>query len=58
MLVARTKLGSAMFVLADFGRYPIEIANLEKGVGGGRMEAGVEEEEDRENGEEREERCI
>jgi len=32
MLVARTKLGSAMFVLADFGRYPIEIANLEKDV--------------------------
>lgn len=32
MLVARTKLGSAMFVLADFGRYPIEIANLEKDI--------------------------
>ncbi|CAK9138108.1 unnamed protein product [Ilex paraguariensis] len=32
MLVARRKLGSAMFVLADFGRYPVEIANLEKDV--------------------------
>ncbi|BFG32777.1 hypothetical protein CerSpe_190510 [Prunus speciosa] len=32
MLVARRKLGSAMFVLADFGRYPAEIANLEKDV--------------------------
>lgn len=32
MLVARKKLGSAMFVLADFGRYPIEIANIEKDV--------------------------
>ncbi|KAL5981163.1 hypothetical protein ACLOJK_029084 [Asimina triloba] len=30
MLDARQKLGSAMFVLADFGRYPIEIANLKK----------------------------
>lgn len=32
MLFAREKLGSAMFVLADFGRYPIEIANIEKDV--------------------------
>ncbi|GAA0168187.1 glycosyltransferase [Lithospermum erythrorhizon] len=32
MLNARTKLGSAMFVLADFGRYPAEIANLDKDV--------------------------
>lgn len=32
MLDARRKLGSAMFVLADFGRYPAEIANLEKDV--------------------------
>ncbi|XP_057792075.1 probable arabinosyltransferase ARAD1 [Salvia miltiorrhiza] len=32
MLVAREKLGSAMFVLADFGRYPFEIANVEKDV--------------------------
>ncbi|XAR50048.1 Xylogalacturonan beta-1,3-xylosyltransferase [Bertholletia excelsa] len=32
MLVARKKLGSAMFVLADFGRYPVEIANLQKDV--------------------------
>ncbi|XVF09069.1 hypothetical protein REPUB_Repub07fG0059300 [Reevesia pubescens] len=32
MLDARGKLGSAMFVLADFGRYPTEIANLEKDV--------------------------
>lgn len=32
MLVARKKLGSAMFVLADFGRYPVEIANIEKDV--------------------------
>ncbi|KAK6925011.1 Exostosin, GT47 domain [Dillenia turbinata] len=30
MLDARKKLGSAMFVLADFGRYPVEIANLDK----------------------------
>ncbi|KAK3027440.1 hypothetical protein RJ639_042080 [Escallonia herrerae] len=30
MLAARRKLGSAIFVLADFGRYPVEIANLEK----------------------------
>ncbi|CAM9001306.1 unnamed protein product [Rhodiola kirilowii] len=32
MLDARDKLGSGMFVLADFGRYPIEIANIEKDV--------------------------
>ncbi|KAF8390204.1 hypothetical protein HHK36_024726 [Tetracentron sinense] len=32
MLVARRKLGSAMFVLADFGRYRVEIANIKKDV--------------------------
>ncbi|OMP04795.1 Exostosin-like protein [Corchorus olitorius] len=32
MLDARTELGSAMFVLADFGRYPTEVANLEKDI--------------------------
>lgn len=32
MLDARKKLGSAIFVLADFGRYPVQIANLEKDV--------------------------
>lgn len=32
MLDARKKLGSAMFVLADFGRYPVEIANLDKDI--------------------------
>ncbi|GMI76807.1 hypothetical protein like AT1G74680 [Hibiscus trionum] len=32
MLDARRKLGFAMFVLADFGRYPAEIANIEKDV--------------------------
>lgn len=32
MLDARKKLGSAMFVLADFGRYPAAIANLEKDI--------------------------
>ncbi|CAH9120989.1 unnamed protein product [Cuscuta epithymum] len=32
MLFARKKLGSAMFVLADFGRYPAEIANIGKDV--------------------------
>lgn len=32
MLDARGELGSAMFVLADFGRYPTEIANLEKDI--------------------------
>lgn len=29
---ARMNLSSAMFVLADFGRYPIEIANIKKDV--------------------------
>ncbi|XP_023519459.1 probable arabinosyltransferase ARAD1 isoform X1 [Cucurbita pepo subsp. pepo] len=32
MLDAREKLGSAMFVLADFGRYPAAIANIEKDI--------------------------
>ncbi|KAJ9567312.1 hypothetical protein OSB04_003278 [Centaurea solstitialis] len=32
MLTARWKLGSAMLVLADFGRYSNEIANIEKDV--------------------------
>ncbi|CAK7348256.1 unnamed protein product [Dovyalis caffra] len=32
MLHARKKLGSAMFVLADFGRYPVEIANIGKDI--------------------------
>ncbi|KAL5544486.1 hypothetical protein UlMin_008270 [Ulmus minor] len=32
MLDARKRLGSAMFVLADFGRYPAELANLEKDI--------------------------
>ncbi|KAJ8536258.1 hypothetical protein K7X08_034659 [Anisodus acutangulus] len=32
MLNARKKLGSAMFVLADFGRYEAEVANIEKDV--------------------------
>ena len=32
MLQVRKKLGSAMFVLADFGRYPVEIANLGKDI--------------------------
>lgn len=32
MVDARKKLGSAMFVLADFGRYPMEIANIEKDI--------------------------
>lgn len=32
MLDARRKLGSSMFVLADFGRYPVEIANLDKDI--------------------------
>lgn len=32
MLVARWKLGSAMFVLADFGRYSDQIANINKDV--------------------------
>lgn len=32
MLDARKRLGSAMLLLADFGRYPLEIANLKKDV--------------------------
>ncbi|KAJ8772969.1 hypothetical protein K2173_028146 [Erythroxylum novogranatense] len=32
MLKVRKKLGSAMFVLADFGRYHTETANLEKDI--------------------------
>ncbi|CAL9086520.1 unnamed protein product [Musa acuminata var. zebrina] len=32
MLQARRKLGSAMFLLADFGRYPSKIANLKKDI--------------------------
>ncbi|XP_038678802.1 probable arabinosyltransferase ARAD1 [Tripterygium wilfordii] len=32
MLDARKKLGSAMLLLADFGRYPMEIANLQKDI--------------------------
>ncbi|KAJ8753295.1 hypothetical protein K2173_019694 [Erythroxylum novogranatense] len=32
MLDIREKLGSAIFVLADFGRYPTETANLEKDI--------------------------
>ncbi|XP_068637294.1 probable arabinosyltransferase ARAD1 [Aristolochia californica] len=32
MLHARMRLGSAMFVLADFGRYPVEIANIDKDI--------------------------
>ncbi|KAI3785696.1 hypothetical protein L1987_44820 [Smallanthus sonchifolius] len=32
MLIARWKLGSAMFVLADFGRYSDQIANIDKDV--------------------------
>lgn len=32
MLDARETLGSARFVLADFGRYPKEVANLEKDI--------------------------
>lgn len=32
MLFVREMLGSAMFLLADFGRYPVEIANLDKDV--------------------------
>ncbi|XP_059668196.1 probable arabinosyltransferase ARAD1 [Cornus florida] len=32
MLDARTKLWPAMFILADFGRYPPNIANVEKDV--------------------------
>ncbi|XP_043707255.1 probable arabinosyltransferase ARAD1 [Telopea speciosissima] len=32
MQAARRKLRSAMFVLADFGRYSVEIANIEKDI--------------------------
>ncbi|KAK7317258.1 hypothetical protein RJT34_01327 [Clitoria ternatea] len=32
LLDARKKLGSAMLVLADFGRYPIELANIKKDI--------------------------
>lgn len=32
ILEARKQLGSAMFLLADFGRYPVEIANLKKDI--------------------------
>ena len=32
LLNARKKLGSAMFVLADFGRYPVELANIKKDI--------------------------
>lgn len=32
MLLARKHLSSAMFVLADFGRYPAHIANIDKDV--------------------------
>ncbi|XP_010471558.1 PREDICTED: probable arabinosyltransferase ARAD1 [Camelina sativa] len=32
LLYARNLLGSAMFVLSDFGRYPSAIANLEKDI--------------------------
>lgn len=32
MMEARAKLSSAIFVLADFGRYPAEIANIDKDV--------------------------
>ncbi|RDX89539.1 putative arabinosyltransferase ARAD1, partial [Mucuna pruriens] len=32
MLDARTKLGSAMLVLADFGRYPYQLANINKDI--------------------------
>lgn len=32
MLDARRKLGSAILMLADFGRYPVEIANVKKDV--------------------------
>ncbi|GAB2223897.1 hypothetical protein Droror1_Dr00004642 [Drosera rotundifolia] len=32
MLYARKKLGAAIFVLADFGRYPPKLANLRKDV--------------------------
>nr|KYP47192.1 hypothetical protein KK1_031216 [Cajanus cajan] len=32
LLDARRKLGSAMLVLADFGRYPAELANIKKDI--------------------------
>ncbi|KAJ1401614.1 Exostosin-like [Sesbania bispinosa] len=32
LLDARRKLGSAMLVLADFGRYPVELANIKKDI--------------------------
>ncbi|XP_028763453.1 probable arabinosyltransferase ARAD1 [Neltuma alba] len=32
MLDARRKLGSAILLLADFGRYPVEIANVKKDI--------------------------
>ncbi|XP_010558691.1 PREDICTED: probable arabinosyltransferase ARAD1 [Tarenaya hassleriana] len=32
MLTARLKLSPAIFILADFGRYPLRIANVEKDV--------------------------
>ncbi|KAK7411410.1 hypothetical protein VNO78_02843 [Psophocarpus tetragonolobus] len=32
LLDARKKLGSAMLVLADFGRYPVELANIKKDI--------------------------
>ncbi|KAF6148269.1 hypothetical protein GIB67_012044 [Kingdonia uniflora] len=32
MLDVRGRLGSAMFVLADFGRYPASVANVEKDI--------------------------
>ncbi|XP_042488684.1 probable arabinosyltransferase ARAD1 [Macadamia integrifolia] len=32
MMAARRKLGSAILVLADFGRYPVEIANIDKDI--------------------------
>lgn len=32
LIYARKQLGSAMFVLSDFGRYPSAIANLEKDI--------------------------
>ncbi|KAL7618625.1 hypothetical protein Lser_V15G00498 [Lactuca serriola] len=32
LLFARTKLSSAMLLLADFGRYPAQIANIDKNI--------------------------
>jgi len=32
LLDARSKLASAMLVLADFGRYPVELANIKKDI--------------------------